>query len=113
MKRRTLIVDLDCPFGINHFDLMECDMCVDQEMILEKMKTGIVNPLSNVPPFAPVQTNQTIEWTTISAGSTTDMTWTNFSGGAVTSPVYRIDLSNTTADSNVTKTFDLAKISIT
>ena len=100
MKRRTIIVDLDCPFGINHFDLIPCDDCLEHDL------STIPIPMAS-PPFAPV-TTQTFEWTTIGS-STTDASWTNISGGPITSPVYKIELGNDTD----TKTFDITNVTIT
>jgi len=58
VKRRTLIVDLDCPFGINHFDLVDCNECENSGILLDKA----MNPM--IP-----QGNSTIQWTTISGNS--------------------------------------------
>jgi hypothetical protein len=39
VNRRILIIDLDCPFGINHFDLVECDSCAIEDTTVN---TGLV-----------------------------------------------------------------------
>lgn len=105
MKRRILIVDLDCPFGINHFDLMLCDECVNGEMMAEKLQkmTGISPP----PPFTPMPSTGTLQWTqTITgAGSTTtdltgnftDIQWSNVGGGSSTHTLH-LTLDNNAAD---------------
>lgn len=60
MKRRILIVDLDCPFGINHYDLVDCGECENSEFLLDKAMKPIIP-----------QQNSTIQWTTISGNSST------------------------------------------
>jgi len=64
VKRRILIVDLDCPFGINHYDLVDCEECQSTEILLDKT-------LQTISP----QGSSTVTWTTISGGSTTQ--WGN------------------------------------
>jgi len=61
VKRRVLIIDLDCPFGINHYDLVDCEECQTQEILLDKT-------LQTISP----QGSSTVTWTTISTSSTTE-----------------------------------------
>lgn len=88
MKRRILIVDLDCPFGINHFDLMDCDQCATVDKLFEKIEA---------PPFAPVQ-KTTFQWTqtTDSTDNLTDIQWSNVSGGSYTHTMH-FTVDNTTS----------------
>lgn len=78
MKLRTLIVDLDCPFGINHFNLVECDQC-----LFTVVETDNVFDVKwNMAPYQ--QTPSTGTWTITAPATTTDVTWTNVGGTGMT-----------------------------
>ena len=78
MKLRTLIVDLDCPYGINHFQLLPCEDC----FVAEEMKKNLAKTIVNPVPFAPA--DYKFEWYTKDSTDTTTITWDTGSGGAST-----------------------------
>ncbi len=101
MKRRTLIVDLDCPFGINHFDLLLCDRCVNMDTLVDKIPA-----ITSSPPFAPIQVTQ---WSQrIDTGSSiNDLTAFTNVDGFPTTGTFKIQLDTVTD----TKTFDITNVS--
>ncbi len=74
MKLRTLIVDLDCAYGINHFNLVPCDECLATN---EKVNTLIATPFVQ-------DSSHTFQWTT---NDTADYTVT-YSGGSSTTAAH-------------------------
>ena len=71
MKLRTLIVDLDCEFGINHFNLVPCEECLATSKRVENL---IATPFVQ-------DSSHTFQWTT----NDTANYKVTYSGGSSTS----------------------------
>ncbi len=87
MKLRTLIVDLDCPYGINHFNLMPCEEC----LMPKDLSKTITAP---VPFHAPI-TDYKFQWTTTDTNDTT-VTWGNDTSTSAHADHFTVNASDIT-----------------